>query len=188
MPSFALKNKEIEVISDVSTLSSKFFSQLSSFMDQKIADIYKPANDLLGSLKGQLDIMKKGKSVDDNCAFQIVSSSATPASVQEASYAMPMNYYKGQTLPPQASQLNMARLVRPVQQTGQTGASAVSPVTSTPNMSTLCSAILSRTNEMTNCVQTSPSQESGSPHEPIFINVHENYAGHAPISSVQAMV
>jgi len=59
MPSFALKNKEIEVISDVSTLSSKLFSQLSSLMDQKIADIYKPANDLLGSLKGQLDIMKK---------------------------------------------------------------------------------------------------------------------------------
>ena len=52
MPSFALKNKEIEVISDVSTLSSKLFSQLSSLMDQKIADIYKPANDLLGSLKG----------------------------------------------------------------------------------------------------------------------------------------
>src|SRR6185503_6581666 len=129
-----------------------------------------------------------GKSVDDNCAFQIVSSSATPASVQEASYAMPMNYYKGQTLPPRASQPNMAGPVRPDQQTGQTGASAVSPVTSTPNMSTLCSAILSQTNEMTNCVQPSPSQESGSPHEPIFINVHENSARHSPISLVQTMV
>ena len=63
-------------------------------MDQKIADIYKPMNDL----KGQLDIMKKGKSVDDNCAFQIISSSASPASAQEAAYAMPMSYYKGQTL------------------------------------------------------------------------------------------
>ena len=76
----------------------------------------------------------------------------------------------------------------PVQQTGQTGASAVSPVTSTPNMSTLCSAILSRTNKMTNCVQPSPSQESGSPHEPILVNVHGNSTGYAPISSVQMMV
>ena len=83
-------------------------------MNQKIADMYKPTNDLLGNLKGQVEIMKKGKSVDDNCAFQIVSSSATPASVQEASYAMTMNYYKGQTLPPQASQPNMAGPVRPV--------------------------------------------------------------------------
>ena len=41
---------------------------------------------------------------------------------------------------------------------------------------------------MTNCVQPSPSQESGSPHEPIFVNVHKNSAGHAPISSVQTMV
>ena len=81
-------------------------------MDQKIADIYKPMNDL----KDQLDIIKKGKSVDDNCTFQIVSSSATPASVQEASYAMPMNYYKGQTLPSRASQPNMAGPVRPVHQ------------------------------------------------------------------------
>ena len=96
MHSFTLKNKQVEVISDVSTSSSDLFSQLSSIMDQKIADIYKPMNDL----KGQLDIMKKGKSIDDNCVFQIVSSSATPASAQEASYAMPMNYYKGQTLPP----------------------------------------------------------------------------------------
>ena len=115
MPSFALKNKEIEVISDVSTLSSKFFSQLSSFMDQKIADIYKPANDLLGSLKGQLDIMKKGKSVDDNCAFQTASSSTTPTSTQEASYAMPMNYYKGQILLPRALQPSISELVGPIQ-------------------------------------------------------------------------
>ena len=41
---------------------------------------------------------------------------------------------------------------------------------------------------MTNGVQPSPSQEYGSPHEPIFVNVHENSAGHAPISSVQMMV
>ena len=111
MPSFTLKNKQVEVINNVSTSSSDLFSQLSSIMDQKIADIYKPMNDL----KDQLDIIKKGKSVDDNCAFQIVSSLATPASIQEASYAMPMNYYKGQTLPPRASQPNMVGPVKPVQ-------------------------------------------------------------------------
>jgi hypothetical protein len=41
---------------------------------------------------------------------------------------------------------------------------------------------------MTNCVQPSPSHESGSPHELIFVNVHGNSTGHAPISSVQTMV
>ena len=82
MPSFTLKNKKVEVISDVSTSSSDLFRQLSSIMDKKIADIYKPMNDL----KDQLDIMKKGKYVDDNCAFQTVSSSATPASVPEPLY------------------------------------------------------------------------------------------------------
>ena len=46
MPSFTLKNKQVEVISDVSTSSSDLFSQLSSIMDKKIADIYKPMNDL----------------------------------------------------------------------------------------------------------------------------------------------
>ena len=101
---------------------------------------------------------------------------------------MPTNYFAGQTSPLQLVQLNMAGPVRPVQQTGQTGAMVVSPVTSTPNTSTPCSATLSRINEMTNCVQPSPSQESGSPCEPIFVNVHRNYAGHAPISSVQMMV
>ena len=59
MPSFALKNKQVEVISDVSTLSSGLVSRLSSIMDQKIADIYKPKNDLLANVKGQLDIFKK---------------------------------------------------------------------------------------------------------------------------------
>ena len=55
MPSFTLKNKQVEAISDVITSSSDLFSQLSSIMDQKIANIYKPINDL----KDQLDIMKK---------------------------------------------------------------------------------------------------------------------------------
>ena len=50
MPSFTLKNKQVEVISDVSTSSSDLFSQLSSIMDQKIADIYKPMNDLKRSI------------------------------------------------------------------------------------------------------------------------------------------
>ena len=40
MPSFTLKNKQVEAISDVSTSSSDLFSQLSSIMDKKIADIY----------------------------------------------------------------------------------------------------------------------------------------------------
>jgi len=64
----------------------------------------------------------------------------------------------------------------------------VSPVTSTPNTSTPCSATLSQTDEMTNCVQPCPSQESDSPHEPIFDSVHGNSFGRAPISSVQTMV
>ena len=41
---------------------------------------------------------------------------------------------------------------------------------------------------MTNCVQPCPSQESDSPHEPIFDSVHGNSFGRAPISSVQTMV
>ena len=59
IPSFMLKNKQVKVISDVSTSSSDLLSQLSSVVEQKIADIYKPTNDLLSNLKGQLDILKK---------------------------------------------------------------------------------------------------------------------------------
>ena len=83
IPSFTLKNKQVEVISDVSTSSSDLLSQLSSVVEQKIADIYKPTNDLISNLKGQLDILKKGKSVDGNCSFQTTESSlsATPKSV-----------------------------------------------------------------------------------------------------------
>src|SRR6185437_12820703 len=184
MPSFTLKNKQVEVIINVNTSSSDLFSQLSSIMDKKISYIYKPMNDL----KDQIDIMKKGKSIDDNCAFQTTNSSAMLASVQEPLYGMPTSYFAGQTSPLQPVQPNAAGPVRPVQQTSQTGAMVVGPVTSTPNTSTLCSAILSRTNEMTNCVQPSPSQESDSPHEPILVNVHGNSTGHAPISSVQTMV
>ena len=82
MPSFTLKNKQVEVINDVRTSSSDFFSKLSSSMDQKIADIYKLMNDL----KDQLGIMKKGKFVDDNCAFQTASSSAITTSAQKPLY------------------------------------------------------------------------------------------------------
>ena len=39
IPSLTLKNKQVEVISDLSTSSSDLFSQLSSIMDKKIADI-----------------------------------------------------------------------------------------------------------------------------------------------------
>ena len=134
MPSFTLKNKQVEVISNVSTSSSDLFSQLSSIMDKKIADIYKPMNDL----KDQIDIMKKGKSIDDNYAFQTANSSAMLASIQEPLYGMPTSYFAGQTSPLQLVQPNAAGPVIPVQQTGQTGAMVVSPVTSTPNTSTLC--------------------------------------------------
>src|SRR6185503_18702184 len=116
MPSFMLKNKQVEVISNVSTSSSDLFSQLSSLMDKKIADIYKPMNDL----KYQIDIMKKGKSVDDNCAFQTANSSAMLVFVQEPLYGKPMHYVAGQTSPLQLVQQNTAGPVRPVKPTGQT--------------------------------------------------------------------
>ena len=116
MPSFTLKNKQVEVISDVSTSSSDLFSQLSSVVEQKVADMYKPTNDLLSNLKGQIDILKRGKSIDGNCSFQTVESSlsALPKSIQQPPYGMPMNYFAGQTPPLQASQPSTAGLVRPV--------------------------------------------------------------------------
>ena len=59
MPSFAVKNKQVEVIDDVSTSYFGLPSQLWSIMDRKIADTYKPTNDLLDNLKGQLEIMEE---------------------------------------------------------------------------------------------------------------------------------
>ena len=117
MPSFRLKNKQVEVISDVSTSSSDLFSQLSSVVEQKVADMYKPTNDLLSNLKGQIDILKRGKSIDGNCSFQTVESSlsALPKSIQQPPYGMPMNYFAGQTPPLQASLPSTAGPVRPVQ-------------------------------------------------------------------------
>ena len=59
IPSFTLKNKQVEIISEVSTSSFDLLSQLSSVVEQKVADMYKPTNDLLSNLKGQIDILKK---------------------------------------------------------------------------------------------------------------------------------
>ena len=58
---------------------------------------------------------------------------------------------------------------------------------SLPIASNPCLAAPSRINELTNSVLPSLSQESGSPHEPIFDNVHGNSLGRAPMNSVQTM-
>ena len=52
-------------------------------MDQKNADMYKTTNDLSGNLKGQVEIMKNGKSIDDSCVFQTPCLSAMPAYSQQ---------------------------------------------------------------------------------------------------------
>ena len=65
--------------------------------------------------------MKKSKSVDDNYVFQTSSSLATPASTQEASYAMPMTYFVGQTPPPSSVHAGPVKPVHVTGQTGQTG-------------------------------------------------------------------
>jgi len=116
MPSFTLKNKQVEEISDVSTSSSDLLSQLSSIMDQKIADMYKPRDDLLANLKGQLDIIKNGKSVDGNCFIQTAEPnlSAALAFAQQPLYGMLMSYFAGKTPPPQMSQPSTAGPVRPM--------------------------------------------------------------------------
>jgi len=70
MPSFTLKKKQVTVISNIRTSSFDLLSQLSSIMDQKIADSYKSTNDLLVKLTNKLQTIKKCKSVDDNCSSQ----------------------------------------------------------------------------------------------------------------------
>jgi hypothetical protein len=50
MLSFTLKNKQVEAIGNVSTSSSDLLSQLSSLMDQKIADAHKSTSDLINNL------------------------------------------------------------------------------------------------------------------------------------------
>ena len=121
IPSFTLKDKQVEVISNVSTSSSDLFSQLSSIVDQKIADMYKPTNDLFSDLKGQVEIMKKGKSIDDNCVFQTPCLSATPAYSQQPQYGMPIDYFAGQTPPPSSVHAGPVKPVHVTGQTGQTG-------------------------------------------------------------------
>ena len=69
----------------------------------------------MNDLKDQLDIMKKGKPLDDNCAFQTASSSAITTSAQKPLYGILMNYFAGQTASSQLVQPNTARPVRPVQ-------------------------------------------------------------------------
>jgi len=59
IPSFTLKNKQVEVISDVSTSSSDLLTQLSFVVERKIADMYQPTNNLFSNIRGQLDILKK---------------------------------------------------------------------------------------------------------------------------------
>ena len=118
IPSFTLKDKQVEVISNVSTSSSNLFSQLSSIVDQKIADMYKPTKDLFSDLKGLVEIMKKGKSIDDNCAFQTPCLSAMPAYSQQPQYGMLIDYFAGHTPPPSSVH---AGPVKPVHVTGQTG-------------------------------------------------------------------
>ena len=59
MPSFTLKNKQVEVVSYVSTSSSDLFSQLASLMDLKIADSHESTSDLLINLTNEINILKK---------------------------------------------------------------------------------------------------------------------------------
>ena len=104
---------------------------------------------------------------------------------------MPIDYFAGQT--PSPSSVH-AGPVKPIHVTGQTCqmGQLTNPtdalVVSLPIASTPCPAAPSRINELKNSVPPLLSKESGSPCEPIFVNVHRNYAGHAPISSVQMMV
>ena len=60
-------------------------------------------------------------------------------------------------------------------------------VVSLPIASTPCSVASSRINELKYSVPPLLSQESGSPHESIFDNVHGNSLGRAPKSSIQTM-
>jgi hypothetical protein len=111
-----LKNKQVEVISNVGTSSSNLLSQLSSLIDQKIADAQKYTSDLIINLTNETDVLKKGKSIDGSYSLETMktSSSATPAPLQEPIYGMPPGYFAWQTLPPQPVQPSTARLVRPV--------------------------------------------------------------------------
>ena len=110
-----------------------------------------------------------------------------PAYSQQPQYGMPIDYFAGQMPPPSSVH---AGPVKPVHATGQAGQMTVltdALVVSLLIASTPCSAAPSRINELTNSVTPLFSQESGSPHEPIFDNVHGNSLGCAPMNSVQTM-
>jgi len=114
--------------------------------------MYKPTNDLFSDLKGQVEIMKKGKSIDDNCVFQTPCLSAMPAYSQQPQYGMPIHYFAGQTPPPSSVH---AGPVKPVHVTGQTGEMTNltnALVVSMSIASTPCSSAPSRMNELTNSV------------------------------------
>jgi L-lysine 2,3-aminomutase len=61
MSSFTPKNKLVEVFDNVITSSSDLLSQLSSIMDQKVADSHKSTSDLLINRMDELDILKKSQ-------------------------------------------------------------------------------------------------------------------------------
>ena len=142
--------------------------------------MYKPTNNLFSDLKGQVEIMKKGKSVYDNCAFQTPCLSVMPAYSQQPKYGMPIDYFAGQMPPSSSVHARSVKLVHVTGQTGQTGQMTDltdALVVSLPIASTPCSAAPSRITELTNSVPPLLSQKSGSPHEPIFNNVYENSLG-----------
>jgi hypothetical protein len=57
MPSFTLENKQVKVIDNVSASPSDLFSQLSSLMDQKIADSHKSTSDFLVNITDEIDVL-----------------------------------------------------------------------------------------------------------------------------------
>jgi hypothetical protein len=72
-----------KVSSDVSTSSSDLLGQLSSIMDQKIAESQKFTNDLLVNLIDHVLTFTKGKSADSSYSVQTEpSASVAPASAQ----------------------------------------------------------------------------------------------------------
>lgn len=95
MSSFTPKNKLVEVFNNVITSSSDLLSQLSSIMDQKVADSHKSASDLLINRTDELDILKKSKSIYGSYSFKTVkpSPSATLAAPQEPLYGMLTGYF-----------------------------------------------------------------------------------------------
>ena len=119
--------------------------------------------------------------------FQTPCLLAMPAYSQQPQYSMPIDYFAGQMPPPSSVH---AGPVEPVHATGQAGQMTDltdALVVSLPIASTPCSVASSRINELKYSVPPLLSQESSSPHESIFDNVHGNSLGRAPMSSIQTM-